>query len=228
MSNPNYQTPYVEKSGLNRFYSKVYLFFAAGLAISGLTAYVGAKYFTERVVNMPFSFIMILWVFELVLVLVLSAQAKKNPALSIAGFLVYSFINGVTLSLTLMYYDINTVYQAFAAAAATFTAAALFGMFTKRDLSIFSRFLMISLLGVIIVTLLNIFLFRSSGLDFGISIFGVLLFTGITAYDNQMIRTYYAQAGQDNLGIAAFVALQLYLDFINLFYYFLRLFGRNN
>lgn len=232
MNNPNYQTPIVETSGVNKFYGKVYGFFAMGLGISGIAAYLCATVFREQTINFinrfPLGFVGI-WIFELILVFILGLKAMKNPALSIGGFVVYSLINGMTLSITLMYYNINTVYQAFAAASATFIAAGLFGAFTKRDLSMVGRIGMIALFGMILTTLINVFILKSSGLDLMMAYLSVLIFTGLTAYDNQMIRKYYERTkGSENTGIAAFVALQLYLDFINLLLSFLRIFARND
>lgn len=231
--NMNAQAPLVEDgAGVNRFYGKVYGIFAVGLGISAIAAFLCSQVFPQQTINFVNSFplgFFGLWIVEMILVLVLAAKAKKNPALSIAGFVVYALLNGVVLSITLAYYTSATVYQAFVAASATFAASALVGVFTKKDLSMVGRVARTALLGVIITSVLNIFIFKSSGLNLGIAYISVAIFTGLTAYDNQMIRVYYQQTkGTENTGIAAFVALQLYLDFINLLLAFLRIFGNND
>ncbi|MGM0139515.1 hypothetical protein IGI65_001971 [Enterococcus sp. DIV0755b] len=227
----NYQIPVVEKDTLNRFYAKVYAFFAVGLGISGLVSYLCATAFLPQTISFingfPLGFLG-LWIVQLILVFVLAAKARKNPAMTIAGFLVYSLLNGVTLTATLLYYDISTIYVAFGAATATFAATALFGVFTKKDLSIVGRIGFIALIGIIITMLLNGLILHSGPMEYLLSIVTVFVFAGLTAYDHQMIKKYYEQSrGTENTGIAVFVALQLYLDFINLLLAFLRIFGRD-
>lgn len=234
MNNPNIRAPkpglnITSITGLNRFYAKVYGIFAAGLGISGLSAYLGSQVFQAQVISFIQRFplgIWGLWILQLVLVAVMGRKATKNPALTMAGFVVYSLLTGLTLSVTLMLYSGATVVQAFVTAMVTFAGSALVGMFIKRDLSMVGRIGMILVWGLIITMLLNVFFFKSSGLDLVVSFIGVLVFTGLTAYDNQMIKNYYGQfQNVENTGIATFVALQLYLDFINIFLFLLRIFG---
>lgn len=234
LNNPNIRAPkpglnITSITGLNRFYAKVYGIFAAGLGISGLSAYLGSQVFQAQVISFIQRFplgIWGLWILQLVLVAVMGRKATKNPALTMAGFVVYSLLTGLTLSVTLMLYSGATVVQAFVTAMVTFAGAALVGMFIKRDLSMVGRIGMILVWGLIITMLLNVFFFKSSGLDLVVSFIGVLVFTGLTAYDNQMIKNYYGQfQNVENTGIATFVALQLYLDFINIFLFLLRIFG---
>lgn len=234
MNNPNIRAPkpglnITSITGLNRFYAKVYGIFAAGLGISGLSAYLGSQVFQAQVISFIQRFplgIWGLWILQLVLVAVMGRKATKNPALTMAGFVVYSLLTGLTLSVTLMLYSGATVVQAFVTAMVTFAGAAIVGMFIKRDLSMVGRIGMILVWGLIITMLLNVFFFKSSGLDLVVSFIGVLVFTGLTAYDNQMIKNYYGQfQNVENTGIATFVALQLYLDFINIFLFLLRIFG---
>lgn len=123
-------------------------------------------------------------------------------------------------------YDIGTVTQAFVTASATFLVMSLVGSFTKRDLSGIGRAALSCLLGIIIAMLLNVFVLHSGAVDFFISILMVVIMSAITAYDNQMIRKIYLGTnGEAGNGVAVFMALQLYLDFINLFISFLRIFG---
>ena len=178
--------------------------------------------------NFPLGFVG-LWIVELILVMVLGVKAQKNPSLAIGGFIAYSLLNGITLAVTLAYYDIGTVTQAFLTATLMFMGMSVVGVTTKRDLSGVGRAGQAALIGVIIALVLNIFILRSSVVELFISLLLVVIFAGITAYDNQSIRNIYVQTnGTAHSGIAVFMALKLYLDFINLFLAFLRIFGRNN
>ncbi|NTR67663.1 Bax inhibitor-1/YccA family protein [Enterococcus faecium] len=224
--------PSTSMSGINRFYAKVYGFLGMGLALSAVTSYLALWVFPLQLAtfinNFPLGF-MGLWIVELILVMVLGVKAQKNPSLAIGGFIAYSLLNGVTLAVTLAFYDIGTVTQAFLTATLMFMGMSVVGVTTKRDLSGVGRAGQAALIGVIIALVLNIFILRSSAVELFISLLLVVIFSGITAYDNQSIRNIYVQTnGTAHSGIAVFMALKLYLDFINLFLAFLRIFGRNN
>lgn len=219
-------------NSINRFYAKVYGFLGIGLALSAITSYLAIQVFPYQVAsfinNFPLGF-MGLWIVQIILVLVLGAKAQKNPNLAIGGFIAYSLLNGIVLAVTLAFYDIGTITTAFISATGMFIGMSAIGMFTKKDLSGVGRAGMAALIGVIIAMVLNVFILRSSAVELFISLLLVVIFAGITAYDNQKIANVYVQSnGQANSGIAVFLALQLYLDFINLFLAFLRIFGRNN
>ncbi len=218
----------VAAKGLNQFYAKVYGIFGLGLALTALTSFLSMNYFFEEVVifiqNFPLGMTG-LWLIQIGLVILLSAKAKNNPSLTIAGFIVYSLLMGLVLSITLSMYSSADVAQAFVVAAGTFIGMSIFGVMTKRDLSGVGRAAIGLLWGVIIATVLNIFM-GSAAVDYFLSYATVIIFIGLTAYDNQRIRgVYYGTLGQDNTGFAAFMALQLYLNFINLFLSILRIFG---
>ncbi|HAQ2036292.1 TPA: Bax inhibitor-1/YccA family protein [Enterococcus faecium] len=224
--------PSTSMSGINRFYEKVYGFLGMGLALSAVTSYLALWVFPLQLAtfinNFPLGFVG-LWIVELILVMVLGVKAQKNPSLAIGGFIAYSLLNGITLAVTLAYYDIGTVTQAFLTATLMFMGMSVVGVTTKRDLSGVGRAGQAALIGVIIALVLNIFILRSSVVELFISLLLVVIFAGITAYDNQSIRNIYVQTnGTAHSGIAVFMALKLYLDFINLFLAFLRIFGRNN
>lgn len=215
--------------GLNRFYGKIYAFLALGIGISAVISYMALGPWISQVSNFinnfPLGFWGI-WIAEIALVIFLGVKAQKNPTLAIGGFIVYSALNGLTLAVTLAMYDIGTVTQAFVTASATFLVMSLVGSFTKRDLSGIGRAALSCLLGIIIAMLLNVFVLHSGAVDFFISILMVVIISAITAYDNQMIRKIYLGTnGEAGNGVAVFMALQLYLDFINLFISFLRIFG---
>lgn len=221
----------VEVSGLNQFYAKVYGIFGLGLALTAISSFVSMNYFFEEVITFVSSFplgMTGIWLVQIGLVILLSAKAKNNPSLTIAGFIVYSLLMGLVLSITLSMYSTADVAQAFVVAAGTFIGMSIYGVMTKRDLSGMGRAVIGLLWGVIIATLLNLFL-ASSAVNYFLSYVTVIIFVGLTAYDNQRIRSvYFATQGQDNTGFAAFMALQLYLNFINLFLSILRIFGGKN
>lgn len=220
---------------LNLFYSKIYGFLGLGLAVSAVTSYFVLSRFLVQtltfVANFPLGFIGI-WLVEIALVVFLSSraqQAQKNPALAIIGFVVYSVLNGGVLAITMLYYTQQQVFSAFVSASATFIAMSAVGLLIKKDISGIGRACLNALVGIIIAILLNAFILKSSPVSFFIGILMVIVFSGLTAYDNQRIKGYYySSGGHKGTGIAIFFALQLYLDFINLFLAFLRIFGRNN
>ncbi|MBP1047463.1 Bax inhibitor-1/YccA family protein [Enterococcus sp. BWM-S5] len=218
------------QEGLNSFYAKIYGFLALGIGISAVISYLILNVFYFEMVmflyQYPYAF-MGLWIVEIALVIFLGMKAQKNPPLAIGGFIAYSAINGVTLAVTLAMYTEATVVSAFVSAASTFGCMAIVGVLTKKDLSGMGRALLTALIGIIVAMLLNLFFFNSGPMDYVISILMVLIFSGLTAYDNQRIRTiYFATNGTAGNGIAVYMALQLYLDFINLFLAFLRIFGK--
>jgi FtsH-binding integral membrane protein len=141
-------------------------------------------------------------------------------------FWVYALLMGLSLSTIFLVYTTGSIAQAFFATAAAFASLSLWGYTTKRDLSAMGTFLIMGLFGLIIAMIINFFM-RSTAMDLAISAIGVLLFAGLTAYDTQKIKSmYFAVAGTESLGKAAVMgALTLYLDFINLFLFLLRLFG---
>ncbi len=162
---------------------------------------------------------------ELVLVLVLSwAGLKLPPIVAIFAFFGYAALNGITLSCIFDVYKLGSILQIFFATAGMFGAMCIYGVTTKRDLTSIGNLCIMALIGIIIASLINFFL-RSTGLEFVLSILGVLAFTGLTAFDAQKIMQIQ-KSGHNHTGLAVLGALTLYLDFINMFLYLLRLFGR--
>ena len=162
---------------------------------------------------------------ELGIVAFLSFRITKMTAATAASaFLVYSFLNGLTLSVIAWAYTQASIVQAFLTAAAMFGAMAVFGLVTKRDLTSWGSFFFMGLIGIVICSVINIFL-ASSGLSFVISVIGVFVFLGLTAWDNQKLKGMATVTGPMQENVAVIGALALYLDFINLFLFLLRLFG---
>ena len=169
---------------------------------------------------------------ELVLVFVLSARINKMSVTTATIMLiVYSALNGATLSVIFVVYSLGSIAKTFFITTGMFGVMALVGATTKRDLSKMGSILFMALIGLIIASLVNIFL-HSSGLDWIISLIGVVLFTALTAYDVQRVKRLATESDlydDTQVGrLAVISALSLYLDFINLFLYLLRFFGRND
>ena len=213
------------------FLAKVFNWMAIGLGLTGLAAYLTIN--SEAALQLVFGNKMVFYglIFgELGLVIYLSARIQKISAQAATGlFLVYSILNGVTLSAILLLYTMTSVAATFFVTAGMFGAMAVYGFVTKKDLSSWGSFLFMGLIGIIIASVVNIFL-GSSMMSWMISAIGVLVFTGLTAYDVQKITRIGAQGIMDG-GEAAIRkgaimgALALYLDFINLFLMLLRFMG---
>jgi FtsH-binding integral membrane protein len=155
---------------------------------------------------------------------------RLHPSVAGLLFFTYAAVNGVTLSTLFLVYDLGSVATAFFVASALFGAMSLIGYSTKKDLSQWGSYLLMGLIGLLIVSIVNIF-FASSGLDWMISIIGVLLFLGLTIYDTQRIKMMTAESiemGNEETAMKMGIlgALRLYLDFVNLFLYLLRFLGR--
>ena len=169
---------------------------------------------------------MALIVVELGLVVWLSVRVlKMSPQAAASAFMVFSLLNGLTLSVVLFQYTASSIFQAFVVAGGMFGAMAIYGLVTKRDLTSWGSFFFMGLIGIILASVVNIF-WRNSVLDMVIPFIGVFVFVGLTAYDNQKIKRYALMAEGDRVtNFAVIGALALYLDFINLFLMVLRLMG---
>ncbi|MBR1621586.1 MAG: Bax inhibitor-1/YccA family protein [Prevotella sp.] len=208
---------------------KVYLWMTLALAVTGFTAYAVTNSFAFWNFIAEHSWLMFAFIIaELGLVFTISGRINKlslNTATLLFGL--YSVLNGLTLAPILMIYTHTSIAQVFFITAGTFAAMAFIGYTTKANLSSLGRILFMLLIGLIIATVVNIFI-KSSGLDLILSYAGVLIFVGLTAYDTQKIKMMLAQADAPDENahkIALLGSLSLYLDFVNLFIYLLRLFG---
>ena len=202
------------------------------LAITGVTAFGVAS--SPNLLALIFSSKLLFFgliIAELALVILLTARLQKlSLTTATLFFVLFAVINGVTLSSIFVIYTMASIAQTFLICSATFGVMAVYGYTTKRDLSSMGKLLFMALIGLIIATVVNIFM-RSSGLDMAISCIGVLVFVGLTAWDTQKIKLMLANAedmGESAQKIALIGALSLYLDFINLFIYLLRIFGRRD
>ena len=211
-----------------KFMAGVYGWMASGLLISAVAAFFTAN--TLFIRNLLFGnlFVMIgLVIIEFVLVFTLVGRiAKMSVSSARFFFILYSIVNGITLSSVLLLYTGTSIAQIFFTTALMFGAMSVYGMKTKTDLSSFGRYFTMAIIGIIIASLINMFM-RSGTLDWIISIVSVVVFTGLTAYDTQkMLRiSVYADGSENFQKVAIIGALELYLDFINMFLALLRLFG---
>ena len=217
---------------VNEIFRKVYQYMAAGLIITAITAYLTAS--SPRMLYTLFSSqvpLIIIAVAEIGLVIALGAMINKiSASTALIMFIIYSILNGLTCSVVLLAYTRGSVYQAFFSTAGMFGAMSLYGLYTKRDLTSMGSFLRMGLWGLIIAMVINIFI-GSSMMELTISVLGIIIFLGLTAYDTAKIKdmaySYDANGGNITGKIAVIGALTLYLDFINIFLYMLRLFGKH-
>lgn len=207
---------------------KTYLWMMFGLIMTALTAaYVAGNASLMQTIFTGSTF-WILAIAEVALVWIFSARIMKMSFVA-AGlmFAAYSILNGATLSVILLAYDPEVIATTFFVTAGTFGAMSLVGFVIKRDLSAVGRFLIFAVVGLVIASIVNMFV-ASSALYWGITYLGVLIFAGLTAYDTQKLRQLFMQVGEVNdqtQKLALLGSLTLYLDFVNLFLYLLRIFG---
>ena len=211
----------------------VYMWMAAGLALTAVVSLWMASN-PQRVISLYQN--KLIWAFliaEFVLVIFLSARIMHmKPQTAVLCFTAYSVLNGITLSSIFLLYTAASITSTLFITAATFAGMTLYAITTKRDLSGIGNYLIMGLIGIIIASIVNYFL-KSSTLYWIVSYAGVLIFCGLTAYDTQnilrMSREYSGSlAEEDYVRFSIIGALKLYLDFINLFLFFLRIFGRRN
>lgn len=215
---------------VNAFVRGVYNWMAVGLVLTGIVAYFVTA--SEQALGFVFKARWLFFIAELALVFIISARIQKIKASSATlMFVVYSALNGATLSLLLVMYTGQTIASTFFICAASFLALSIFGWTTKKDLSGLGSFMFMGLIGILIASVVNIFI-GSSGMQMIISYIGVLVFAGLTAYDTQQIKVMaLSQPANLDAGVvrkgAIIGALKLYLDFILMFQYLLMILGGN-
>ncbi len=220
----------VMDEGLRTYMLRVYNYMASGLALTGLVAYM--------VANTPFMFNAIFgtplfWVVLLAPLGMVMFLGAKIRTMSVGAaqttFWVFAVLMGMSLASIFVVYTQTSIARVFFITSGVFGAMSLYGYTTKRDLTGWGSFLFMGLIGIIIASVVNIFL-ASSALMFAISVIGVLVFVGLTAYDTQNIKNMYSESDSSAVSSkkAIMGALKLYLDFINLFIMMLHLFGNRN
>ena len=212
---------------------KVYLWMTLALAVTGLTSYYVAT--NPGLMQTIFSSRGLIWgliIGELALVFILSARIMKM-SFATAGlmFAAYSVLNGITMASIFAVFTMESIASAFFVTAGMFGVMSLLGFTMKKDLSSFGSFFLMALVGLIIASIVNAFL-NSSVLYWVVTYIGVLIFVGLTAYDTQKIKNMLMEYGDEvnehTQKLALLGSLSLYLDFVNLFLYILRFFGRND
>ena len=224
--------------GLRSYMLGVYNYMASGVALTGIVAYLtytmavqdgGLTAFGQTLYTSPLRWVVMLAPLGFVLFLGIRIQ-QMSVAAAQTSFWVFAAVMGLSLSSIFLVFTGQSIAQIFFITAATFGALSLWGYTTKRDLSGWGSFLFMGVVGVVIAALVNLFL-QSSALMFAISVVGVLVFAGLTAYDTQRIKDgYLAMRGNAELLAKGAImgALSLYLDFINMFIMLLNLFGNRN
>jgi FtsH-binding integral membrane protein len=214
-------------AGLRAHMHRVYGYMAGGLALTGLVAYLAAASgFYQSIAATPLIWLVMLAPLGFVLVLSFGIQ-RMAAGTAMLLFWLYAAVMGLSLGGIFLVFTGESIARAFFITAATFGAMSLYGYTTRSDLSRFGSFLMMGLIGIVIASLVNIFL-GSSALQLAISIIGVIVFVGLTAYDAQRIKEMYLESDTGEIAgkKAVLGALALYLDFINLFMILLQLFGQ--
>ncbi len=222
-----------EKSALSVLFLKVYGWMFVGLSLTAIVSMgieLGLPGIRSIIIHTPMIYIGLL-VLEFALVWGLSAAINRIPAiLAIFIFLAYAVINGITFSVIFMFFNLGSIFVTFAVTAGMFAGTSILGYITKMDLSKMGALLMMALMGLILASIVNLFL-NASGLEWIICFAGVIIFTGLTAWDTQKIKKWSQQidnSSEEGNKASIMGALMLYLDFINMFLFLLRLIGRRN
>ncbi len=212
--------------GLRDYMLRIYNYMASGLALTGIVAYLGyTTGFYASIAHTPVIWLVILAPLGLVMLMSFGINRMTASTLQMV-FWLYSGLMGLSLASVFLVFTGTSIARVFFITAGTFGAMSLYGYTTRRDLSQFGSFLIMGLIGVIIASLVNMFI-ASSALQFAISVIGVLVFVGLTAWDTQQIKEmYYAGDDAETAGKKSIMgALRLYLDFINLFMLLMQLLG---
>ncbi|MFM2047485.1 MAG: hypothetical protein RI955_31 [Bacteroidota bacterium] len=215
---------------VNKYMTKVFAWMCAALMITAFTSLyvVSSETLLETIVGNRIVFYCLIGA-EFLLVMGISSMINRiSTPIAIALFIAYSIVNGLTLSIIFLVYTAGSIASTFFITAATFGIMSAVGYFTKKDLTSFGQILVMGLIGLVVASVVNIFM-QNDMLYWVCTYAGVLIFTGLTAYDTQKIKMIGSDAisnGNDTSKLAIMGALHLYLDFINLFLYLLRLFGR--
>jgi hypothetical protein len=214
-------------SGLRAHMLRVYNYMAGGLVVTGIVAYgAAASGFYQSIAGTPLIWLVMLAPLAFVVALSFGIE-RMSAATAAIVFIIYAAVMGLSLGGIFLVFTGASIARVFFITAATYGTMSLYGYMTRSDLSRFGAFLFMGLVGIVIASLVNIFV-RSDAVQFVISIVGVIVFVGLTAYDTQRIKEMYLDSDSDEVAgkKAILGALALYLDFINLFMLLLQLFGQ--
>lgn len=216
-------------SEVNGFLSKMYGYMGLAVLVSAIAAFLTMTVFRAAVMQMPTALMWIILIIPFGLSMGISFKATRNPTAGFVMLMILAIIYGFEFALLAGFYTGAQIGTAFLSSAAVFGSMAIFGTFTKRDLNNVGSYMGAALIGLLVAMLVNMFL-RNSVATFVFSIIGVVIFTGLTAYDAQKMKSIYNNYGSQvsTNGLAVLGALQLYLDFINIFLFLLQIFGMGN
>lgn len=211
---------------LRGFMSRVFMMMSLGLLVTAISAYIVSNMegVFLAIVTTPMYYVLM---FGLIgISLYMSSRFEKISLSTMQNlFWVYSILMGMTLSVVFLVYTGESIARTFLITSAVFLSASIYGKTTKRDLTYMGMFLMMGVVGIIIASLVNIFM-KSSAMEFAISFISIIIFTGLTAFDVQRLNAYHSHFTGDDLNkVAVMGALSLYINFINLFVSLLRFFG---
>ena len=216
----------IENNENTELYPKMFTWLFIGLLITFATGYALSMNVNMMLNILAFGVLPIA-IAEIVIAIILAARIQKmNPLTTKILYIGYCILTGLTFSSIFVYFEMASLISIFIITAIIFALLALYGYTTKRDLTKLGTIIFIELIGILIGSLLNMFIFKSAMMDTGIAIIGVLIFVGYIAYDVNKIKYMVAYVGEEKA--AVYGAFQLYLDFINLFIRLLQLFGKRN
>jgi len=232
MSNWNEMTMEQTKVGMatRNILRNVYIWMAVALGITAVVAYGVAQNESFVVSLYQSGAIWAILIAKLVIVFVLGRMVMKmQPIVAVGVFALFAVLMGIGLSSIFIVYEIGSIFKAFMGASIMFGVMTVYGLTTKRDLTSWGTFLHMALIGLVIASLINVFL-GSTTMDYVVSFIGIIIFTGLTAYDTQKIKQMSQSLGSsvtepDYIRLSILGALELYLDFINIFLFLLRFFG---
>ena len=216
-------------AGLRQYMLNVFSYMSGGLAVTALVAYIAStsQVFMSFLLSSPLTY----WLIALaplgIAFYLIFRISNMSPEKAKTLFFVYAAMLGLSLSSIFLIYSAASIAQTFFVTSLMFLSMVIYGYVTKRDLTSFGSFLLMGLIGLIIASVVNVFM-KSSVASLVISAIGVIVFTGLTAYDTQVIKNYYTELDSDGVSEkkAIIGAFRLYLDFVNLFLYLLRFMGR--
>ena len=234
MSNRDFSLNQILAVRENRILRNVYLWMTGGLGLTAVIALgvAGNPALVQGLMRNPMLFYGLV-IGELLLVMFLAARITRlSPTAATGSFVLYAGLNGVTLSVLFLLYTEQSIALAFLVAAGTFAGTSAWGFVTKRDLTTVGHYAGMAVWGILLALVINLFL-RSPALDYLVSLIGVGVFVALTAYDTQAIKRWSEEAGDrmtedDFVRFSILGALKLYLDFINIFLFLVRLFGQRD
>ncbi|AVK62370.1 hypothetical protein C5Z25_11645 [Lactobacillus sp. CBA3605] len=216
--------------GLRSFLTKMYGYMTLAVLVSAVTVYLAMNVFMTQINaafgQHPLIFLIIFMVSMFAMIGGIQVNATRNPAISFSLLMLFAVVFGVEMSVTLALYTKATIFGAFVAAGAVFATMAVIGTTSKRDMSKLGTHLIAALIGLLVASVVNMFL-QSAMISYVFSYIGVLIFAGLSMWDANRMRDMYLKYGDQvsSTGLAVTGALQLYLDFVNLFLYFVQIFA---